>query len=175
MVTHPVCEWSASLPRMGCAASTLDALSRNSLADPAHTNVRAMMGLVDMVLGFGPEEVGQTLGHPEVLQRVEAYVSNFPCPECHPWEFGMSRMYLAMVLGMGADLRLDSVESVDASVSGERVAGAKALLQRAREAVEGRKGVVGVSFPPQTLAEVLGAMGRTEASIAMGRDHPWYW
>jgi hypothetical protein len=80
---RPLEKWSASLPKAGCAASTLDALSRNSAADPTHTNVRAMMGLVDLVVALGPKRVAQTLGHPEVLQRVEAYADNFPCPQHH--------------------------------------------------------------------------------------------
>lgn len=158
----------------GCAASTLEALTRCSTADPTYTNVRAMMGLVDVVTAFGSKRVTQTLGHPEVLRRVEAYANNFPCPECHPWEFGVSRVYLATVLAMGADPGPDSVVA-----SGRRVEGAKAMLQLTRKVLvplEGPKAVPGASprYNPSVLAEVLDMVRLTERMIARGRAHPWY-
>jgi hypothetical protein len=151
--------------------ATLDALSRNCLADPAHTNVRAMMGLVDMVFGFGPQKIPHTLGFSKLLQRVETYVTNFSCPESHPWEFGMTRIYLAMVLGFSVGLGCEWPEGGLMDVKTK----ATALLRETQKALKDRKGGVGVSFPPQALAEVLGAIERTEASIAMGSDHPWFW
>ena len=157
-----------------CAASTLEALSRCFAADPTYTNVRAMMGLVDVVTAFGSQRVTQTLGHPEVLRRVEAYANNFPCPECRPWEFGVSRVYLATVLAMGADPGLDG-----AVASGRQVEGAQALLQLTRKVLvplQGPKAVPGVSprCYPSVLVEVLDMVRLTERMIARGHAHPWY-
>ncbi len=169
------CTWSERLPKHeeGSIASLTEALRRCSVADPSCTNVRAMMGLVDVVFAFGPS-VSNALGHTSLLQRVEQYVNNFSCPECHPWEFGMSRIYLATVLGMSAD-------STDDDLLAVKVDGAKTLLACVRDAmvsVQSKEDTVECWCTRlrtrDSLTEVLEAARLTERMIARGRDHPWY-
>lgn len=87
------------------------------------------------------------IGCEEMMDRMELYVNNFSCPTCHPWEFGMTRVNWSTVLALGG--------------SDDNRADAKAVLLQCVDLLGDN--------------EVVKMIRLQLSSIAMGRDHPWYW
>ncbi len=152
--------WSAWIVGKGTfdapSEGTKNVLARQRARDPEMEDVESLIGAVDLVSCFGPVDRKHDLGHPMLLHRIGEYVCKFSCPASTPYEFGMTRAYLASALARGTSQFDEALE----------------LLRWTCHVLETRPGHLQHAQKSQ---EALDWLHTVIKSVQRRERHPWFY